>query len=268
MLQDEIKTELAALVDAAEWAQQGLKKAPEGTLLVDCAKGAPRYYWRKAPSDKKGAYLSRESKQQIQALAQKDYELHLLKAARKEIASLERLQARCDKGRLLGSQVLTSVYEKLTEARKDLVEPYELPNDEYARRWQLEEYAGNTHPFGSYSMFTRKGERVRSKSEVLIADALDAAGVPYKYECPLCLGAYDSVYPDFTVLNKNSRKEYYWEHFGGMNDSEYREGMVHKLNKYALADVLPGDRLLMTFETAETPLDTRVVQKIIKKYLL
>ena len=268
MLLDEVKSELAELNDAIEWAQKGLSKAPEGSLLVDDSKNGIHYYWRKTATDKKGVYLGKGDQEQIRALAQKDYEARLLKSAEKEKALLERIQVRCDKGELLGSRVLSLVYENLSDARKELVEPYVLSNDEYARRWQIEEYAGNAHPFGAYSLFTRSGVRVRSKSEVLIADALEAAGVPYKYERPLNLGGYNPVYPDFTVLNKRTRAEYYWEHFGGMDDVEYREGMVYKLNSYALAGIFPGEQLLATYETSETPLDTRVIRGLIEKYLL
>ncbi len=268
VLQDEVKTELEELNDAIEWAQKGLGKAPEGSLLVDDSKNGIHYYWRKTAADKKGVYLGKDDQEQIRALAQKDYEVRLLKSAEKEKALLERIQARCDKRGMQGSGVLDLVYENLSDARKELVEPYKLSNDEYARRWQLEEYAGNSHPFGSYSLFTRSGVRVRSKSEVLIADALEAAGVPYKYERPLNLGGYNPVYPDFTVLNKHTRAEYYWEHFGGMDDAEYREGMVHKLNSYVLAGIFPGEQLLTTYETSETPLDTRVIRGLIEKYLL
>ena len=113
MFQDEVKLELAELNDAIEWAQKGLSKAPEGSLLVDKAKGNNRYYWRKTAADKKGVYLGRDDQEQIRALAQKDYEARLLKSAKKEKALLERIQVRCDKGELLGSRVLSLVYEKI-----------------------------------------------------------------------------------------------------------------------------------------------------------
>ena len=123
MLQDEVKLELAELNDAIEWAQKGLSKAPEGSLLVDKAKGNNRYYWRKTAAYKKGVYLGKNDQEQIRALAQKDYEARLLKSAEKEKALLERIQVRCDKGELLGSRVLSLVYENLSDARKELVEP-------------------------------------------------------------------------------------------------------------------------------------------------
>ena len=53
-----------------------------------------------------------------------------------------------------------------------------------------------------------------------------------------------------------------------MDDVEYREGMVYKLNSYALAGIFPGEQLLATYETSETPLDTRVIRGLIEKYLL
>lgn len=268
MFKDELQTEIDELNNAIEWAQQNLKRAPKGTLLIDTIKGKERYYYRTEPTQKKGIYLGKGNEEQIRALAQKDYETRLLRAAQEAKAALDKVWGQGKASTALGSSVLLTVYDNLPEARKALVEPYALSDDDYAQRWQQEEYVGNTHPMGSYSLFTHKGERVRSKSEVLIADALEAKGVPYKYEHSLNLGGYDSVYPDFTVLNKHTRAEYYWEHFGGMDDPDYREGMVHKLNRYALAGIMPGDKLLATWETAETPLDTRVVQAVINKFLL
>jgi len=69
-------------------------------------------------------------------------------------------------------------------------------------------------------LYTAKGERVRSKSEIIIADSLMRAGVPYRYEFPIILNGYGKIYPDFTVLNVGLRKELYWEHLGMMDDSE------------------------------------------------
>ena len=109
---------------------------------------------------------------------------------------------------------------------------------------------------------------MRSKSEVIIADALDAAGVPYRYEQALFIGGYSPVYPDFTALNKRTRKEYVWEHLGAMGDAEYCENALDKLNRYARAGYLPGDTLLVTQESANVPLDTRVVTALVERFLL
>lgn len=52
---------------------------------------------------------------------------------------------------------------------------------------------------------------MRSKSEVIIADLLNKEGIPYRYEFPLYLKEFNTVYPDFTILNVRKRKEIYWE---------------------------------------------------------
>ena len=45
---------------------------------------------------------------------------------------------------------------------------------------------------------TDAGERVRSKSELVIANLLYKNNIPYMYECPLKINN-NTVYPDFTV---------------------------------------------------------------------
>lgn len=265
MFEDALANEIARLEDAEKWACAGLKKAPKGILSMDSTHRGTGCYQRMSHQDKKGRYLSEKDADLIRALAQKDYEQRLLKVVQAERARLERVRRQRAKA---GADPLAQVYEQLAEARKKFVTPYELPDEEYARQWQAVEYVRNGHPFGAYSVFTCRGEQVRSKSEVIIADALDAAGVPYRYEQVLYLGGLNPVYPDFTVLNVRTRAEYVWEHQGGMDDPAYREAALRKINDYALAGYLPGKNLIVTQETAETPLDTRVVNELIKQFLL
>lgn len=68
-----------------------------------------------------------------------------------------------------------------------------------------------------------KGERVRSKSEVIIADMLNRKGISYRYEYPVYLKNVGQIYPDFTVLDAIRRREIYWEHLGMMDDPDYAE---------------------------------------------
>lgn len=265
MFVDALDCEAKRFLDAERWALSGLKKAPEGSLLIDSSARGTGCYHRMSAQDRKGTYLGEKDMPLIRALAQKDYEQRLLKVAQAERARLERMQRQRAKA---GADPLAQVYEQLPEARKKLVTPYELPDEEYVQQWRAVEYVRNGHPFGAYSVFTCRGEQVRSKSEVIIADALDAAGVPYRYEQALYLGGLNPVYPDFTVLNVRTRKEFVWEHQGGMDDPAYREAALRKINEYALAGYLPGRNLIVTQETAETPLDTRVVNALIQQFLL
>jgi hypothetical protein len=58
---------------------------------------------------------------------------------------------------------------------------------------------------------TKRGEMVRSKSEVIIANMLFDADINYLYEEPLQLKDGSIRSPDFTI-SKNG-KTFYWEHF-------------------------------------------------------
>ena len=108
---------------------------------------------------------------------------------------------------------------------------------------------------------------MRSKSEVLIANTLKKKGIPYRYECPLKLKQGEVFYPDFTILDIKERKEIYWEHFGLMDEHDYRERSFSKIAKYEANGMFMGDRLIFTFETARQPLGTTTIERLIDKYL-
>ena len=60
-------------------------------------------------------------------------------------------------------------------------------------------------------LITAKGHSVRSKSELLIADALFYHGIRYEYEKELILSGR-TIYPDFTIRHPQTGKIFYWEH--------------------------------------------------------
>ena len=165
------------------------------------------------------------------------------------------------------------IYNNLAKARKKAVIPYELPDNEYAEFWQQEAYVSFISPTAPEldiinGIFTEKGELVRSKSEKIIADKLFMMNIPYHYEKPLMLAGYGYVHPDFTVLNRKTRKEYYWEHFGMMDDAGYVEKAVQKIETYERNLFFTGEQLLLTYETRLHPLNTGSMDNLIRKYLL
>lgn len=83
-----------------------------------------------------------------------------------------------------------------------------------------------------------RGEPMRSKSEVIIADALAAAGVGYEYESALILGG-ERRSPDFTIVDAESGRTYYWEHCGMLNDPGYARRWDAKQQWYRENGVLP-----------------------------
>ena len=154
--------------------------------------------------------------------------------------------------------------------RQTLIIPVTLSNEQYAAAWLAQKYKGRSFAADTPPLLTSKGERVRSKSEMLIADTLARMGVPYHYEYPLTLndnGHTFTMNPDFLCLNLRTRQEFIWEHFGMMDDAAYSSKTVKKLRTYAQNGIYPGHNLITTAETTELPLNTRYLEKIITEYL-
>ena len=88
---------------------------------------------------------------------------------------------------------------------------------------------------------TSRGERVRSKSEVIVADKLHQLGIEYQYELPHY--GTDGSYrlPDFTVDDPASGLKVFWEHLGMLSVPEYKRSWDRKLAWYASNGVLPGE---------------------------
>lgn len=140
-------------------------------------------------------------------------------------------------------------------------------NVAYIKMWQEAEYQTNcSHP-EHLQHKSLKGERLRSKSEVIIANALYMNHIPYRYECELVLGD-TTLYPDFTILHPETQEIYYWEHFGMMHQTAYRENTVQKLRLYGEYEIFPFHQLITTYESESVALDSEMIQRIIDMYFL
>ena len=115
---------------------------------------------------------------------------------------------------------------------------------------------------------SHKNIQVRSKSEKIIADTLERRGIPYKYEYPLKLKSGFIIYPDFLILNKRTRKEYYLEHLGMIDDTDYVKNAFRRIEEMQRQGIIIGKKLLITAETSDEPLDIRILNKLIGEFLL
>ena len=244
----------------------------EGKVYCMMQRGEPRFYYRESESGTL-RYLNSDNGKMIEDLCSKAYATKLIKAAEKEEKQLSDcigiLQSKTDKNGY-DSADIDEVYSHLNEGIREKVKSSRFTDEGYARRWQEEKYQ-NRWMKSEYSFVTPRGEKVRSKSEWMIACMLSEAGVPYRYEEIVPLHAEFGVFlhPDFTVLNRRTRKVYYWEHFGRMDDPKYiEESYMPKINDYYNFEFLPGDKLLMTFESNHHPLDTTQVKRLIEHFLI
>jgi AAA domain/UvrD-like helicase C-terminal domain len=80
---------------------------------------------------------------------------------------------------------------------------------------------------------TSRGDVVRSKSEVLIAELLNARNIEYAYERRLTFDDGSFRYPDFTIEDDDLGRIIYWEHLGMLNDSVYAKRWQAKRKWYA-----------------------------------
>lgn len=163
---------------------------------------------------------------------------------------------------------IDSELPKLHTQRQLLVTPIEPIWEKELARWYDSEYHGKEFYEGTAEIVTEKGERVRSKSEKILADYFYRNNILYQYEKPLYLKGYGTVYPDFTFLSKKTRKEIYWEHEGMMDKPEYAKSAVKKIASYQRNGIHLGERLILTFETELTVLNSQIVEELVEKYLL
>ena len=77
---------------------------------------------------------------------------------------------------------------------------------------------------------TDSGNMVRSKQERFVANLLTSEGISFEYERKLSSGDGSFRYPDFTLFING--KQYYWEHWGMVDDYSYRQYIAKKVNWY------------------------------------
>ena len=163
---------------------------------------------------------------------------------------------------------IDSELPKLHTQRQLLVTPVEPIWEKELAKWYDSEYHGKEFYEGTAEIVTEKGERVRSKSEKILADYFYRNNILYQYEKPLYLKGYGTIYPDFTFLSKKTRKEIYWEQEGMMDKPEYAKSAVKKIESYQRNGIHLGERLLLTFETELTVLNSQIVEELVEKYLV
>ena len=247
------------LISGIQKAEKDKGPFPEGHLRISGISSRKIFYHVSENTDKSGKYIPPADVDIICGLAQKEYRRKFLRLAKAEMLWLK-------KGlRLLEGNTADAAFERLLPLRKTLIRPYIVPDEVFAAEWQAAEFNDNPYMPEARIYETRRGEKVRSKSEAIIADLLDELSIPYHYEKPLELGNGIVKYPDFTLLDVHERREIYWEHFGLLGDPEYVGHNLSKLDLYRASGVFFGKNLIVTYEDDAHPLDTRGIRKMLEE---
>lgn len=259
-IQMEIKFQKKMLEDS----EAIVLKAPAGTLYVrERKRGVSYYQVYKEGAGKGGKTIHKninDQPQMIHALTEK-------KVAEKRIS-------KCTVNISLLNKILEKYepcnYESILA---ELPDKYHLAEKTY-RNYLLEKW--KDAPFNQcpknpemHVHETQFGEMVRSKSEVIIANALYSYGIPFHYEERFHYqdenGRY--FYPDFVIMLPDGRK-LYWEHFGLLSKLSYCQHNAEKLYHYQIHGVHIGKNLIITQDDAKGSCNSAFVCRIIEEYIL
>lgn len=261
------------LEQVIQMKSEAVKNAPPGKLYVSKSNGIYQFYLpdtkkhaqknkaekldqKESQKKKKTAkYVRMSEKETIRTLCQKEYDQ----------TELEKLESEYEYiGKLIS---LYDSKETLNPGKMQYVIPVTLPNDEYAAVWRKTAFACKKKLPEDVLYETSFGLKVRSKSEVMIAEMLKNSRIPFRYEMQIDLAGY-KVYPDFYCLNVRTRQEFIWEHFGMMDNEEYARNAIEKMNTYDSAGYKLGKNFIATFETSKTPLNTKKILQVIEDNLI
>lgn len=238
-----------------------ISKAPEGRLRISKCKGTPQYYYMTKRGEKSCKYINKKNLNFAKQLAQITYDESILKELKAELKNLNAAIKLANRQQKL--------HQRMNKFRARLITPVTLSKENYQMAWinQHKNYIPKAFEPESPVLLTSKGERVRSKSEVIIADTLNRLGIPYIYELPVKFKNFQA-HPDFCCLNLRTRQEFLWEHFGMLEDSEYAAKSVKKIHQYQQSGYFPGKNLIISTEIHHLPFSSRQAEEIAREYLL
>lgn len=253
-----MQREYLRLKEEADRIRRKLQVLPAGKLV--CCNQAGKYQkWYRRDGEKK-YYIPKKNRILAEQLA-------LKKFLTAQLADLE--------NEMRAIQFYLRHYPAAKQAEMLLTEksfPTELlassftPLSQSLSAWMHAPYEKN--PYHPELLIHKIGElTVRSKSEAMIATALLAHQIPFRYECALQLGG-KVVFPDFTIRHPQTGEAYYWEHFGLMDYSDYAQNACAKVQLYTSCNIIPSIHLLTTYETKAHPLTTEMIEKVIAYYFL
>lgn len=236
----------------------------EGRLEISKSNKTTQYIYvtkkngRKKPTRQ---YISKSNLELIRKLTYQSYIKKVDSLANKRLKQIERIL------KDYKSNEIDLLYNDLNVHRKNKISPIIPTYEQKVQEWKDIPCKGRKFSKDSLLIYTNLGERVRSKTEKIIADKLNSMSIQYKYEATLVIGGY-TFYPDFTFIDPYTHKEIYWEHFGMMDDAEYVNNVINKLNLYQLNGIEIGKNLIVTFESSKVAVNEEVVNNIIEKHLI
>lgn len=260
-IEHRLRVEIVELEEIIREAEKRLVNAPQGYLRIQKKKDKVEYYYKNAlqgSASGNGKYMKKSEHHLAKQIVQRDYDTIIIKRAKERVGVIENF---LEKYRKIS---IGNACEKLGLLRRELLDSVIMSDEKFIKQWSCKSYKRKTFIDEEKVLLTERGEYVRSKSEKIIADKLYLLGIPYRYECPIVLQGNITIYPDFTILKMPERKEVYLEHFGMMDDMEYVNKVLYKLNTYEKNGIYLGVNLFLTYETGKNPLNIQSLDEMLR----
>lgn len=221
-------------------------------------KGANRKYYYNG--DRK--YIGAESSEEVIKIKKARYFSQALVRIEKDIKLLEKM---IKEYRLSGFAEINAAIPATYRLKK--IDYYDdLPEaalDWLKRKEEEKASYGPWYPEGLIHTVSN-GIKVRTKSEMAIAEILLRNGIPFVYELPHVLKNGRIVHTDFTILSTIDYKtEILLEHEGSMADSGYRDKHAWRIENYYLSGYIPNVNIFFTFDGVDGSVDGMAVQRIV-----
>ena len=211
-----------------------LKQLPQGRLIQDSSKDVTYYRHSFIENGKRIRKGINKQPELIQALIRQRVLNAQLTSLEEEQKMLEYAMAHLNHFDI--TDELRAISKEFPKLSKDFILKSLSNND--ASAWMQEEYEHFKYKPEEKRQITSRGLRVRSKSEVLIAEKLYGYSLDNRYEQVIHIGSID-VAPDFTI-RRSDGKIFLWEHEGLTNNQRYIDWQIKKLQLYASIGFILG----------------------------
>ena len=241
-----------------------IKRMPKGCLTIKYnSKGRKQYYITSADS-KKHIYANRKMLIMVYKLKQK-----------------KKAEARA---RILANNIAVREYvlENYQDCSDETIDgrlPAAYRNDNelnekiFSQKSRGKQVPQSENPYKPEELrhITSFNLRVRSKGELITAEALYAGGFVFFYEKRLELydedGNIKVIYPDFTIIFP-SGFIVYWEHKGRLDDREYVLHDMKKTQLYYNNGIFEPHNLIVTTDGPGGTTDVEAIHRIINGMLM
>lgn len=254
---NKIITDIKAEIDSEKRVMSFMESRslviPNGSLQVLSTNDGD-YYRQRVKDEEKALAIYLDSyddyhREVIKELMEKKTIVHGLPILRDNIKAMEKCVSK-----LKPYDPLDFKYGEL------LGKDYYLDDDVCVREWEKKPDRQNPYHRERLIHETKCGIKVRSKSEMLIADILYDLGIRFKYETILVSGR-KLMYPDFEFIHPKERRIIWLEHQGLIDDPKYAVDAFEKQDNYGRIGIFPGKNLILTHETNDHPLTRGAVME-------